>query len=127
LQANDTKAKRKFSESDLEFDDNKKSAKSTAKGAIKKANPPKRKKKEESGMSEKRKGKQKVNGELDEDEDEDYRWWEAENANEDGTVKWNTLEHNGVYFPPEYVPHNVKMKYNGKLFSCGVYVNICRF
>ena len=27
---------------------------------------------------------------------------------------WTTLEHQGVLFPPEYVPHGVKMKYDGK-------------
>lgn len=28
-------------------------------------------------------------------------------------VKWFTFEHNGIYFPPEYAPHGVKMKYDG--------------
>ncbi len=28
-------------------------------------------------------------------------------------IKWTTLEHAGVMFPPEYVPHGVKMLYNG--------------
>lgn len=28
-------------------------------------------------------------------------------------MKWQTLEHGGVLFPPEYTPHGVKMKYNG--------------
>jgi DNA topoisomerase I len=28
--------------------------------------------------------------------------------------KWNTLEHNGVLFPPEYVKHNVPVIYKGK-------------
>ncbi|CAH1769327.1 11035_t:CDS:2, partial [Entrophospora sp. SA101] len=28
-------------------------------------------------------------------------------------AKWTSLVHNGVWFPPEYVPHNIKMKYNG--------------
>lgn len=27
--------------------------------------------------------------------------------------KWDTLEHGGVLFPPEYVPHGVKLKYDG--------------
>jgi len=30
-----------------------------------------------------------------------------------GDKKWKTLQHNGVLFPPEYVPHNVPIKYNG--------------
>ncbi|KAI0745150.1 hypothetical protein C8Q76DRAFT_607489 [Earliella scabrosa] len=53
-----------------------------------------------------------------EEEAEDiYKWWEAQNANRDGSVKWETLEHNGVYFPPPYepLPSHVKMKYNGQV------------
>jgi DNA topoisomerase I len=48
-----------------------------------------------------------------EEDDEEYRWWE--DAQHDGTKKWNTLEHNGVLFPPPYepLPKNIKMKYNG--------------
>eukprot|EP00892_Ulva_mutabilis_P005132 jgi/Ulvmu1/2991/UM015_0031.1 len=30
-----------------------------------------------------------------------------------GAAKWATLEHGGVLFPPEYVPHGVKLKYDG--------------
>ncbi|KAF9095952.1 DNA topoisomerase 1 [Mortierella sp. GBA35] len=43
-------------------------------------------------------------------------WWLNidENQNEDETVKWTSLVHNGVYFPPDYVPHGVKMRYDGK-------------
>ncbi|KAI9307649.1 hypothetical protein BJ944DRAFT_157616, partial [Cunninghamella echinulata] len=60
------------------------------------------------------------------EEDENvYKWWEeskqsssGENGNnEDGGIKWVELIHNGVLFPPEYVPHGVKMKYNGKPIS----------
>ena len=29
-------------------------------------------------------------------------------------MKWETLEHSGVLFPPEYAPHGVKMLYDGK-------------
>jgi DNA topoisomerase-1 len=49
-----------------------------------------------------------------EEEEEEYRWWE-DPAKGDGTIKWTTLEHNGVVFPPPYepLPKNVKMKYNG--------------
>ncbi|XP_010928876.1 DNA topoisomerase 1 alpha [Elaeis guineensis] len=31
-----------------------------------------------------------------------------------GGQKWTTLEHNGLIFPPTYVPHGVKMLYNGQ-------------
>src|SRR5204863_5140950 len=48
------------------------------------------------------------------EEDEEYRWWEE--TQNDGTVKWTNLEHNGVLFPPPYepLPKHVKMKYDGK-------------
>ena len=52
---------------------------------------------------------------VKEEEDEDkYKWWEQE-AGGDGSVKWTTLEHNAVLFPPAYVPlpKDVKMKYDG--------------
>lgn len=35
-------------------------------------------------------------------------------GSEDKSVKWETLEHSGVLFPPEYTPHGVKMLYDGK-------------
>ena len=56
-------------------------------------------------MSGKKKGKPKAIN-----EDEKYRWDKS-----DGIVKWNTFEHNRPYFP-RYVPHNVKMKYDGKFY-----------
>lgn len=49
------------------------------------------------------------------EEDENvYKWWAEDEKDEklNPLWKWKTLEHNGVYFPPEYVPHGVKMKYN---------------
>jgi DNA topoisomerase I len=53
-----------------------------------------------------------------EGEEEDYKWWEAPMQG-DGTIKWTTLEHNGVLFPPEYepLPKNVKLIYDGKPVS----------
>ncbi|KAF2088284.1 hypothetical protein K490DRAFT_73229 [Saccharata proteae CBS 121410] len=47
-------------------------------------------------------------------EEDEYKWWEDPTKG-DGTVKWRTLEHNGVIFPPEYepLPANVKMRYDG--------------
>jgi DNA topoisomerase-1 len=49
-----------------------------------------------------------------EDEEEAYRWWE-DPGKSDGTKKWDTLEHAGVVFPPEYepLPKHVKMLYDG--------------
>lgn len=78
---------------------------------------PKKGKREESASPVKKaKGKGKAKKEEGEDaaaesEDEVYRWWDEES---DGTTKWKTLSHNGVLFPPEYEPHGVKMKYEGK-------------
>jgi DNA topoisomerase-1 len=31
-----------------------------------------------------------------------------------GKRKWESFEHNGVLFPPEYIPHNIPIKYNGQ-------------
>jgi DNA topoisomerase-1 len=53
----------------------------------------------------------------DEEAEAQFKWWEQSNEDEDGSVKWNELEHNGVLFPPAYVPHGVKMKYDGKPIS----------
>lgn len=69
--------------------------------------------KKEAPASPKKKGKAKEEVE----EDEVYRWWEAqEDPNGDGTEKWQTLVHSGVIFPPPYdpLPKGVKMKYNGE-------------
>jgi DNA topoisomerase-1 len=65
----------------------------------------------------KAKGKAKEEIEQDreaDEEEEEYRWWE-DTAKGDGTKKWDTLEHNGVVFPPEYVPmpKHVKLVYDG--------------
>lgn len=37
-------------------------------------------------------------------------WWEDEEE-EDENVKWRTMEHNGVLFPPPYVAHGKKLLY----------------
>lgn len=53
--------------------------------------------------------------EEEEEEDESYKWWERE-EDLDGEVKWETLEHKGVLFPPPYepLPSHVKLYYDGK-------------
>ncbi|KAJ7346667.1 DNA topoisomerase I [Mycena albidolilacea] len=63
------------------------------------------------GSPVKGKGRKK----KEDEEEEVFRWWDAD-ANGDGSVKWETLEHNGVIFPPPYeaLPSHVKMKYDGK-------------
>ncbi|KAG0327697.1 DNA topoisomerase 1 [Dissophora globulifera] len=60
----------------------------------------------------------KMKKEEEEEEDEDENaWWLKEGGNEDDSVKWTTLTHNGVYFAPEYIPHGIKMLYDGKPIS----------
>lgn len=56
----------------------------------------------------------------DEDEDE-YAWWNAPKP-EDDSIKWQTLEHNGVLLAPAYepLPKNIKMYYDGKPVTLGV-------
>ena len=41
-----------------------------------------------------------------------FLWWNAEEPPEGN--QWVTMEHAGVSFPEPYVPHGVKMKYDGK-------------
>ncbi|KAK4659355.1 DNA topoisomerase 1 [Podospora pseudocomata] len=55
-----------------------------------------------------------VNSAADEEEEEEYRWWDAPKK-EDDSIKWTTLEHNGVLFPPAYepLPKDVKLIYDG--------------
>lgn len=52
---------------------------------------------------------------LEEEIEEEFEWWN-DAKKEDDTVKWTTLEHNGVLFPPEYtpLPSSVKLYYDGK-------------
>ncbi|KAK2798435.1 DNA topoisomerase 1 [Onygenales sp. PD_10] len=71
--------------------------------------------KTESAAAKKAKTKKESTEELEAEEaEEEYRWWEDPSKG-DGTIKWTTLEHNGVVFPPPYepLPKNVKMNYDG--------------
>jgi hypothetical protein len=74
----------------------------------------KKKVKKENEVTTPKKGRGKKR-EQEEEPEEVFKWWEAENPEGDGTVKWQTLEHNGVIFPPPYepLPSNIRMKYNG--------------
>lgn len=55
--------------------------------------------------------------ELDEDESGDgtmRAWWDEESDDDDDEangIKWRTLEHKGVLFPPAYAPHKKKLLY----------------
>jgi DNA topoisomerase I len=42
-----------------------------------------------------------------------FKWWEQQ-LDFDDSIKWNTLEHCGVYFPPDYISHHIKMLYDGR-------------
>jgi DNA topoisomerase-1 len=59
----------------------------------------------EDGAKAGRKGKKE-----DAEAVEVYRWWEEQEQHPDGQ-HWLTLEHNGVLFPPEYVPHGRRVRY----------------
>jgi DNA topoisomerase-1 len=41
-----------------------------------------------------------------------FLWWNAKEPPEG--CQWDTMEHAGVSFPEEYLPHRVKMLYEGK-------------
>ncbi|KAG8963017.1 DNA topoisomerase 1 [Tulasnella sp. 419] len=87
-----------------------KPAKSTSKA--------KAKVKEESASPKKESAKREKTKKEEEKEEEEeiHRWWEQQQLMDgDTSIKWNTLEHNGVMFPPPYapLPKSVKMKYNG--------------
>jgi hypothetical protein len=60
------------------------------------------------------KGKGKKKEKKEDEEGEVFKWWENGEQG-DGSIKWNTLEHSGVHFPPPYepLPKDIKMMYNG--------------
>lgn len=55
-----------------------------------------------------------------EEEEQGYEWWNAPKP-EDDTIKWQTLEHNGVLFAPVYepLPKHVRLIYDGTPVSLG--------
>lgn len=84
----------------------KKESKPTPKAKAKVATTTPSKKRSESVKDE--------NGSDDEDEDDEKNWWDQPKK-EDDSIKWTTLEHSGVVFPPAYVPlpKNVRLIYDG--------------
>ncbi|KAI1433763.1 eukaryotic DNA topoisomerase I [Xylaria sp. CBS 124048] len=65
----------------------------------------------------KKKGKKEQSedpADAEDDDEEEYRWWDQ--LKSDDSVKWKTLEHNGVLFPPPYepLPKDVKLLYDEK-------------
>ncbi|KAH3669015.1 hypothetical protein WICMUC_005114 [Wickerhamomyces mucosus] len=71
---------------------------------------------ENSGKLDNKKEVKKEEGENDAEDEDDgvYKWWEEQN--DDDSIKWDTLQHNGVIFPPPYepLPSHVKLYYDGK-------------
>jgi DNA topoisomerase I len=39
-------------------------------------------------------------------------WWEEDDIEDFMTKKWKSLEHHGVIFPPDYIPHSIPMYYD---------------
>lgn len=101
--ANGVKKEEPESDSDAPLAAKKKApAKKAANGKVKSEGTPVKKGKIKKGESE------------EADKEEPYRWWDAPKK-EDDSIKWDTLEHNGVVFPPEYepLPKDVKLLYDG--------------
>jgi DNA topoisomerase I len=98
---------KKQPESDSDVPIAKKAAKKPTAAAAKGKVPPKKAAKFEKESSK--------DGADEEEEEEAFRWWDAPKK-EDDSIKWITLEHNGVIFPPPYepLPKNVKLYYDGK-------------
>ncbi|EPY23796.1 DNA topoisomerase I [Angomonas deanei] len=55
----------------------------------------------------------------DENGTQTQEWWEQEDLQiaTKGEKRWDTLVHNGVMFPPDYVPHGIPILYKGEVFK----------
>ncbi|KAI2628985.1 eukaryotic DNA topoisomerase I [Xylaria nigripes] len=106
--------KQEDSESDVPM--RKKAKTATPKAKVKTEQKPSAKK----PATKKVKKQQSEDPDADEEEEEEYRWWDQ--IKSDDSVKWTTLEHNGVLFPPPYepLPKNVKLIYDGKALDLHV-------
>eukprot|EP00760_Papus_ankaliazontas_P031314 PhM_4_TR5235/c1_g1_i1/m.737/K03163/TOP1; DNA topoisomerase I len=52
------------------------------------------------------------------DEEEEFQWWENEEEVDHGDgMRWKTLSHNGVFFAPPYIPHDIPIKYDRVTFK----------
>ena len=102
--------KKELSDDDHHPSARKSSAKKTKAESMSEAPTPAKK----GSKSKARKREETEQDEEAEAEEEEYRWWEDPSKG-DGTIKWTTLEHAGVVFPPPYepLPKNVRMKYDG--------------
>jgi DNA topoisomerase I len=127
LRAEDSKAAKKRKAKESDSDDDTPLAKAKSKKPIPKkatngvkTTPSSSKSKTKTEASPAKKVKTEEDEDADEEEDE-YRWWEAPDA-DDKSIKWTTLQHNGVLFPPEYepLPAHVKLIYDGIPVSLAV-------
>ena len=103
-----TKIKKEIKK-EIKTEDTKKTTKRTRVKKEEEEKPSKRKKTATTKVKEEKVSKRKK---KEEEEVEVFRWWD--NEKEDDSIKWTTLEHQGPYFPPEYVSHGIKMKYKGE-------------
>ncbi|EFA76447.1 DNA topoisomerase I [Heterostelium album PN500] len=103
------------SDSSSSEDDKKKKKKATP-AKKKAATTPKKKtataKKEKKETTKSKKRKHDDDDEDEEGGDDQYKWW-LDKPHADG-VKWKTLSHAGPVFPPPYVPHGIKLYYDGE-------------
>ncbi|KAJ3038715.1 DNA topoisomerase 1 [Rhizophlyctis rosea] len=100
-----------------EEDDDEKQKKKVKVEPVRKATPKKADGKKATVKKESPKGKTQKGVKKDEVKEEPKEVAEDERPSFDDLQHgkdWKTLEHNGVLFPPPYVPHGVKMKYDGK-------------
>uniref|UniRef100_A0A7S2QFU8 DNA topoisomerase I n=1 Tax=Zooxanthella nutricula TaxID=1333877 RepID=A0A7S2QFU8_9DINO len=59
----------------------------------------------------------KVLSKTEEDYEPVNRWWEREDgaaSGARGAKKWDSFEHHGLMFAPDYEPHGIPIKYDGK-------------
>lgn len=70
---------------------------------------------EDKGKANEKEKEEDEDGDDEDEDDEDEDGGRASIEN-DGQVKWTTLQHSGVLFPPLYSPHNVNLIYNGFFF-----------
>ena len=77
----------------------------------------KKRKAEDSAEDErkpKKEKKEKKEKPIVEEVDEADKWWEGSEEDLPDGVRWKSLIHNGLLFPPAYEPHGVKMLYDGE-------------
>lgn len=48
---------------------------------------------------------------------ESTNWWEEDEHDDFSIQKWKSLEHHGVIFPPDYIPHKIPLFYDGEPVS----------